>query len=249
MKARIVYGCLACAYYLSWVWFAAFGLVLNLFCLPLFLWPRRDRSGAMVRAAIRVLFKLWLGWFRVSRCLRITWRGFDAPLSGGTLYVANHPTLLDATFLLARLPDPICIFKPALRRSPSIGVAAIAAGYVTEESGIDLIRETAERVAAGQSLLIFPEGTRTRTGTILGPLKPGFALIAARARAPVQLIVIRASADLVPRGRPWWRPPAILPARADIALDRRWEHDPQRPTQLLTAEVARRLSEVLVAPQ
>jgi 1-acyl-sn-glycerol-3-phosphate acyltransferase len=249
MKTRIVYAGLAVAYYLSWVWFALFGVVLNLVSLPLLLWPRGGGAGAWVRAAIGRLFRLWLAWFHFSRVLRITWRGFEAPLTRGTLYIANHPTLLDATFLLARLPDTICIFKPSLRRSPAIGVAAIAADYVTGESGVDLIRETAERVAAGRSLLIFPEGTRTQPGTTLGALRPGFALIAQRARAPVQLIVIRASPDLVPRGRPWWKPPAVLPARADLALDRRWEHDPNRPTALLTAEVARRLSEVLAAPQ
>jgi len=61
----------------------------------------------------------------------------------------------------------------------------------------------------------------------------------------VQLIIIRASADLVPRGRPWWRPPAVLPAWAELTLDRRWEYDPARRTRDLTAEVERRLSEVL----
>ena len=248
MMARVLYLVLAAAYYLSWVWFALFGIVLNLLSLPLLLRPGDQGGGAIARAAIRGLFRLWLGWFHFSRCLRITWRGFEAPLTPGTLYIANHPTLLDATFLLARLPDPICIFKRSLRRSPAIGVAARAAGYVTGESGVDLIRETAERVAAGRSLLIFPEGTRTQPGTTLGPLKPGFALIAQRARAPVQLIVIRASPDLVPRGRPWWRPPGMLPAFAEIALDRRWEYDAGRPTAHLTAEVTRRLSEVLAAP-
>lgn len=248
MKARLIYSALAAAYYGSWLWFALFGVMLNILSLPLLLRPGDRGGGPIVRGAIRALFRLWLGWFRLSRCLRVTWRGFEAPLTPGTLYIANHPTLLDATFLLARLPDPICIFKPSLRRSPAIGVAARAAGYVTEESGVDLIRETAERVAAGRSLLIFPEGTRTQPGTTLGPLKSGFALIAERARAPVQLIVIRASPDLVPRGQPWWRPPSVLPAFAEITLDRRWEHDPGRPTAHLTAEVARRLSEVLAAP-
>jgi len=100
-------------------------------------------------------------------------------------------------------------------------------------------------VAAGRSLLVFPEGTRTQSGTTLGTIKPGYALIATRARAAVQLIVIRASSDLVPRGRPWWKPPGILPAWAELTLDRRWEYDPARRTRDLTAEVEHRLSEVL----
>jgi len=45
-------------------------------------------------------------------------------------------------------------------------------GYIAGEKGVDLVREVAARIAAGQSLLIFPEGTRTATGATLGPLKP-----------------------------------------------------------------------------
>jgi 1-acyl-sn-glycerol-3-phosphate acyltransferase len=130
-------------------------------------------------------------------------------------------------------------------RSPAIGPVALLAEYAAGETGIDLIRNVAGKVAAGRSLLLFPEGTRTERGTTLGMLKPGYALIAERARAAVQLIVIRASADLVPRGRPWWRLPSILPGRVEFTLDRRWEYDPARRTRDLTAEVERRLSEIL----
>jgi 1-acyl-sn-glycerol-3-phosphate acyltransferase len=82
----------------------------------------------------------------------------------------------------------------------------------------------------------------------LGPLKPGFALIAAQARAPVQLIAIRAAADLVPRGRPWWRLPAVLPVWMEISLDRRWAYDPARSARELTDEVEQHLQSVLRAP-
>ena len=245
MKARLVYGGLAAAYYLSWAWFAGVGLVLNLLCVPLLLVPRRELLGFAIRGTIRGLFLVWLGWFRLSRCLRITWRGFDLPRARRTIYVANHPTLVDATFLLARLPDTICIIKPALMRSPAIGPVALLAEYAAGETGIDLIRNVAGKVAAGRSLLLFPEGTRTEQGTTLGTLKPGYALIAERARAAVQLIVIRASADLVPRGRPWWRYPSVFPGRVEFTMDRRWEYDPARRTRDLTAEVECRLSEVL----
>ncbi len=248
MKSRLIRFGLAVGFYGSWALFAGVGLVLNLACAPLLLLRRREAWGPAVRSVIRRLFDLWVRWFRVCPCVAVSWRGFEAPLTRGTVYIANHPTVVDATFLLARLPDAICIFKPALRRNPATGPAAIMAGYVGGETGIDLIRNAAERVAAGCSLLIFPEGTRTAPGTILGVLKPGFALIAGRARAPVQLIVIRAPPDLARRGRPWWRLPAVLPARVEITLDRRWEHDPARPTAVLTAEVGRRLIEVLAAP-
>lgn len=247
MRARLAYGGLAAAYYMSWAWFAGVGVVLNLLCLPLLVLPLRESRGAAVRGMIRRLFRAWLWWFQVSRCLRIGWRGFDQSFAPRTVYIANHPTLLDATFLLARLPDTICIIKPGLMRSPAIGPVAFLAGFAAGETNVDLIRKVAKKVVAGRSLLVFPEGTRTEPGRLLGTLKPGYALIAERAHAAVQLIVIRASTDLVPRGRPWWRPPSILPARAELTLDRRWEYDPARRTRDLTVEVERRLSEVLAS--
>ena len=221
------------------------GVIVNLLCVPLLLLPGRERLGPAMRGVIRGLFTVWVRWLQAGRCVRVSWRGFDGPLAPRTIYIANHPTFVDATFLLARLPDTICIFKPALMRNPAIGPLALLAGYVAGETGIHSIRDVAGRVAAGRSLLVFPEGTRTKPGTMLGTLKPGYALIADRARAAVQLIVIRASPDLGSRSRPWWRLPAVLPMWEELTLDRRWEYDPARRTRDLTAEVERRLSEVL----
>jgi len=235
------------ACYVSWLAFGLLGLGLSVACGPGLLLPRRAGRGARVRAAIRRLFNLWTWWLRVGGVLRFAWRGFEAPLARGTVYIANHPTLLDATLLLARLPDAVCIIKPKLMRNPAIGPAARMAGYIAGETGLDLVREVAARIVAGQSLLIFPEGTRTATGTTLGPLKPGFALIAALARAPVQLISIRASSDMVPRDRAWWLPPSTLPVWMNISVERRWDYDPARSARELTDEVEQHLRSILRA--
>lgn len=234
-------------YYVSWAMFGSVGLALNVGCALLMLAPRgtRVRLAPRVRHTIRNLFSLWLKWTHFTRAMPVGWHGFDAGLTHGTVYIANHPSLLDATVLLARLPEAVCIFKPALMRNPAIGPAAVMAGYAAGQSGVDLIREVAGKILAGQSLLIFPEGTRTAPGTVLGELRPGFALIAARAQAPVQLITIRGSAGLVPRGRRWWKPPTQLPARMDLTLDRRWEYDPLRTPTQLTHEIAAYLREIL----
>lgn len=236
-------------YYTSWAIFGLGGMLLNLLCLPFLLVPRRARSGALARGSIRRLFGGWLRWLQITGVVRVSWHGFDRPLQSGMVFIANHPTLVDATFLLARLPDAICIFKPALIRNPSIGPAAVLAGYVSGTPGVDLVREVATQIAAGRSLLVFPEGTRTEIGRPLNPLRPGFALIAARARTSVQLLRIHSSPGLVPRGQAWWKPPAVLPARVEIHLDRRWDHDPVRTPMQLTQEVQRHLEAQLAVPR
>ena len=81
----------------------------------------------------------------------------------------------------------------------------------------ELKARVAARVAAGHSLLIFPEGTRTAPGVALNPLRPGFALIAARARVPIRLILVRAPRDLV----------QLLPAPIGKASGY-WQWQPQK---------------------
>jgi len=76
-------------------------------------------------------------------------------------------------------------------------------------------------------------------------MKPGFALIADRARAPVTLMVITATPEIGARGRPWWPAPRVLPARLTISLDRTWPYVPGRSAAELTQAVERRICEVL----
>jgi 1-acyl-sn-glycerol-3-phosphate acyltransferase len=237
-------------YYLSWAVFGSVGLLLNLVCIVLMPLPGRNAFGPAVRAAIRRLFGAWLGWLHGTGVVVVEWEGFERQtLQSGTVYIANHPTLIDATIMLARLPDAVCIFKPSLMSNPAIGPAAAMAGYVRGDTGLDLIKAAATKVAEGQSLLIFPEGTRTAEGTILGRMKPGFALIADRAQAPVTLIVVSATAGLVTRGRPWWPAPDILPGRVRVSLDRTWPYQPGRSAAELTQAVEKRICEVLAPPQ
>lgn len=235
---RIWYGLL---YYVSWLMFGLGGVLLNLVLAPLLLLPRRERFGPLARRAIRGMFTFWLKWLHATGVVHVRWHGCDdVMLPAGTVYVANHPTLVDATFLLARLPDAVCIFKPALLRNPAIGPAARLAGYISGDQGVDTLRSAAEAVAAGRSLLIFPEGTRTEPGRSLNPLKSGFALVARRAAAPIQLFRLSASPNLVPRGRPWWLLPD-LPGWVEIERDEFIAPDEIPGTPELVAHVEGRL--------
>jgi 1-acyl-sn-glycerol-3-phosphate acyltransferase len=235
-------------YYLSWVVFGTVGILLNLACMALMILPGRDTLGRPVRATIRRLFKAWAAWLHATKVISVAWEGFgQGELQPGTVYIANHPTIIDATLVLARLPDAICIFKPSLMSNPAVGPAAVMAGYVRGDTGLDLIKAAAWKVAEGQSLLVFPEGTRTAPGTDLGKMKPGFALIADRARAPVRLIVISSTPDLGARGRPWWPAPDVLPGALRISLEQSWPYEPGRSAAELTQAVEKRICEVLAA--
>jgi 1-acyl-sn-glycerol-3-phosphate acyltransferase len=69
-------------------------------------------------------------------------------------------------------------------------------------------------------LLVFPEGTRSICQPI-NPLKPGFALIAKRAQAPLQPIFLRTNSPYLSKDWKIWRPPQfplIYQARLDTVL-------------------------------
>ncbi len=237
-------------YYVSWAVFGSVGLLLNIGCMVLMILPFRAAFATPVRATIRRLFVAWLAWLHATGIVKVVWKGFNGEsLQPGTVYIANHPMLVDATLILAKLPDAVCIFKPSLMRNPAVGPAAVMAGYVRGDAGLDLIRAAAAKVAAGQSLLVFPEGTRTAPGTSVGAMKPGFALISDRAKAPVRLMIVRATAGLCTRGLPWWRPPAVLPATVVITLDRAWPYVPGRSAAELTQSVEARICEALGEPR
>jgi 1-acyl-sn-glycerol-3-phosphate acyltransferase len=238
----------AAMYYGSWFWFGLVGLLLNLFCALLLPLPRTQALQRRTRAAISRLFDLWTRWLHACGVVKVRWIGCPARLPGGTIYVANHPSLIDATLLLARMSDAFCIFKPALMQNPCIAPAAILGGYVAGGRHADTLREAADKVSAGQSLLVFPEGTRTSPGHRLEPFKAGFVVIAQRARAPIQLIVIRAMPALVTRGRRWWAVPPVLPATVEITLDRRWEANPETGPHELCEEIHRHLLAQLPDP-
>ncbi|MFH1498553.1 MAG: 1-acyl-sn-glycerol-3-phosphate acyltransferase [Verrucomicrobiota bacterium] len=231
---------LAFAYYFSWLLFGLGGLALNLGCAPFLLARDRERFGPRARAAARRMFAFWLDWMDASGVVEVVWHGFDRELPRGVVYAVNHPTLVDAPFLLGRLTDTVCIFKPALLRNPLIGPAALLCGYVSGDAGVDGIRAAAACVASGRSLLIFPEGTRTVDGTTLNALHPGFALIARRAGAAVQLIHVTSSPLIARKSWPWWKLPP-LPARFDFTLGERIPPDADLTPAALTALVANKL--------
>jgi 1-acyl-sn-glycerol-3-phosphate acyltransferase len=117
----------------------------------------------------------------------------------GAVLAPNHPSILDAIFLLAIVPRTVCIMRANLVNDIFLGGAARLADYVPNDRGPALIRQGAEKVTAGENLLIFPEGTRTRTEAV-NPFKHGFALIAAKTGAPVQTIFIEREGRYLSKG-------------------------------------------------
>jgi 1-acyl-sn-glycerol-3-phosphate acyltransferase len=146
---------------------------------------------------------------------------------GGLIVVANHPSMLDAVMLVARLPLSACIMKASLVRNPLLGPGARLARYIRNDSAYGMVQRAVQDLREGGQLVLFPEGTRT-TCAPLNAFHASFTLIAKRARAPIQAVFIDTDSPYLGKGWPLWRLPP-LPIRFAVRMGRRFEPglDPQ----------------------
>ncbi|HET7537168.1 MAG TPA: lysophospholipid acyltransferase family protein [Candidatus Didemnitutus sp.] len=225
-------------YYFTLLLFAAGGLGLNLFGLIAAPFCRAGRAERFFQRIIHRLFRFFVWWMGFIRLCFVRYHGLERlPRDRAFLLAANHPGLMDITYLLARIPEAICVFKPAIRRNPVLGAGARRAGYLVGAGGHDLVRQAAEKLAAGNVLVIFPEGTRTLPGTALQPLRPGFVLMARRGGVPVQLVRITWDSNVLVKGRAWWKVPR-LPAHVDVTVGPLIPVPPDADTEAVAAGIA-----------
>lgn len=158
--------------------------------------------AAAGQGLIRGLFSNWLKWsirlgvFEISIPEKEKLRNLR-----GTIIAPNHPSLLDAVLILSIVPHTVCIMRAGLINSPFLGGAARLADFVTNDGGPSLIRQGVAKIAAGENILIFPEGTRT-LNVAVNHFKNGFALIAAKSGAPIQTIFIERESPYLSKGYP-----------------------------------------------
>lgn len=152
---------------------------------------------------------------------------------GRLIVVANHPSMLDALMLVARLPRSACVMKASLARNPLLGPGARLARYIRNDSPMGLVRLAVEDLRDDGQLVLFPEGTRT-TEAPLNPFRPGFTLIAKMAQAPIQTVFIDTDSPYLGKGWPLWKLPP-LPIVFHVRLGRRFE--PRADHQALLREI------------
>lgn len=78
------------------------------------------------------------------------------------IIIANHPSLLDVVLLLANIARINCVVKASLSKNIFLFGAIKASGYILNTANEELLQKSIEALKGGESLLIFPEGTRTK---------------------------------------------------------------------------------------
>ena len=119
--------------------------------------------------------------------------------------MANHASMVDIWAMFVAVPVPFrFIAKKQLGAIPLFGWAMRAGRFIfidrqNAASARRSIEEAARRIKSGQSVVIFPEGTRTRDGR-LNPFKKGGFHLALDSGADIVPVAIQGSRPVMPRG-------------------------------------------------
>lgn len=120
------------------------------------------------------------------------------------IYAANHASYFDIPALVAMLPGQIrIVFKKELTWLPIFGWAMKLGGYISIDrrdtrEAIESLERAAQEIRAGSSVLLFPEGTRTRDGK-MQPFKRGAFALAVKSRVPIVPVTVNGSFSILPK--------------------------------------------------
>ncbi|MEM9849345.1 MAG: HAD-IB family hydrolase, partial [Bacteroidota bacterium] len=130
------------------------------------------------------------------------------------VFMFNHQSSVDL-FIAAKLirKDLVGIAKKELQRMPILGQLMTAAGVIfidrkNRQKAIEAMQPAVDALQNGKSIVIFPEGTRSKDYA-LGKFKKGGFHLAMQAGVPIIPVVVRNAYDAMPRGSRFLKSAAI----------------------------------------
>ncbi len=195
---------------LAFSMFGLGGLLLSLTVFPL-LYLLPAGKGLRRRVARRVIqrsFALFVGMMCVTRIMTLEVRGAERlSEAGGCLVLANHPTLIDVVVMISLMPSANCVVKSALWDSFFMGGVIRAARYIRNDDSETLVRDCARSLQRGDSLVIFPEGTRSVAGRPNKFLR-GAARIALSSGADIVPVILDCTPSTLSKQEKWYQIPS-----------------------------------------
>lgn len=220
------------------------GLVLRFVLFPPLKLLYRDTEIRKRRARLLIhhAFRAFIGFMHVTGIYTYSFRDEEKLRRPGQLVLANHPSLIDVVFLISRIPNANCIVKASLFRNPFMRGAVTTADYIPNDDPEKIIELAAQSLERGESVVLFPEGTRSVPGKAFR-LQRGAAYMALRAQVAPTLVTIRCNPPMLMKNIPWYSIPLSRPhfqfeiAAAEEVL----ELQDKQESPLAAREVTRKL--------
>jgi 1-acyl-sn-glycerol-3-phosphate acyltransferase len=192
--------------------FGIWGALMSALIVPAYFVFVRDRARRAhgIRNVVHRMMRTYVGSLRALRLIDLELSGLDRVPAPGSLIVANHPSLIDALVLLGHVKGAVVVAKRSLQVNPFTWGAIRGADYVVNADALSLIEECCARIAAGESLVLFPECTRTADEGVIR-LRRGAAHVAVRSGCPVIPVTIEFSEPLLTKKSRWWLAPKVRP--------------------------------------
>ncbi|WP_407311223.1 lysophospholipid acyltransferase family protein [Desulfosporosinus sp. SB140] len=221
------------------LWFIYFWLYL-LAIEPTLLRINRLSKIGQISERDRLTARIAMNWARSLikfAGVKVTITGEEKIPSGTVLFVSNHQGNFDIPLLLGYINKPkafiakVELLKIPLIRTWMTHMQCVFMDRSDIRQSLKVINQAANHLKDGYSMVIFPEGTRSK-GETLGEFKPGSLKLGLKAGVPIVPITIRGSYKIMEQNGF-----IIKPAHVEIIIS-----DPI-PTSGLTKEQATELPE------
>lgn len=173
------------------------------------------------RFILQKAFLVFISYFKVAGLLELDDSALTqlATKKGGMIIAPNHISLWDAVFIIAKIPETICIMKGSILRNPFLGGGARLAGYIPNDAKSQMLLAATHQLKKGAKLLLFPEGTRTKTDAMwLNPFQGAVGLLAKHASVPIFPVYIRCNSRFYEKGWPLYRKPPQFPIQLSFEV-------------------------------
>ena len=145
------------------------------------------------------------------------------PKNRAVVFCSNHESNVDPPVLFQALHKRLhVLFKAELTKIPVLGKVMVAGGFVPverdkREASMASIDRAAESIRSGNSFLIFPEGTRSKTAGML-PFKKGGFIMAIKAQAPIVPVAVSGGRAAMQKGS-WFVRPVMVDVKIGEAVE------------------------------